>query len=292
MVGRDAGLSGVEAFAPGDALGRRIERGVGGDDGRTFAPQFQADGGQMRRGRRRDDAAHAGAARVKNKVETLPQQGRGRIFGMAVDAVGAAFDQGHVGGVEHGFDQDAQRLRRGRSGGRGLEHGAVSGGHGRRQRQQGQLDRIVPGREDQGHAQGLGMNAAGGGPQSRHAPGATRLRPAADLARHVAHFIEHLAGFGQVGFARAFAQVPAQGVVKVRLVFPDGVVESQQFAGPKGRVQRGPGPEITALLRHQGGKGKRGVHVWLRVGRAGIFPVGTGIRPPVGKSGPIFVRQS
>jgi hypothetical protein len=47
VIGRDAGLSGVDQFPPRDPVYHAIEIARGINDGRRLTAQFQSDGGQI-----------------------------------------------------------------------------------------------------------------------------------------------------------------------------------------------------------------------------------------------------
>ena len=57
IVRGDTGLSGVDAFAEGDAFGRNLQIGCRIDDDRVFAAQLQGDGDEVLRGVLHDQAA-------------------------------------------------------------------------------------------------------------------------------------------------------------------------------------------------------------------------------------------
>ena len=78
MVGGDAGLAGVEAFAPGQAPSGDGDVGVVQHDHRTPAPQFQGHRRQLLGGCLHNQAANPAAAGKKNVIKLLFQQlGRG-----------------------------------------------------------------------------------------------------------------------------------------------------------------------------------------------------------------------
>ncbi len=107
MVGRDADLARVDALAKGDPVGGLAQVGIGADDHRRLAAQFQRDRRQRPRRCCHHDPAHRRAAGKEDVVEGQPKQPFGHRL--------VAFDHGHEVGwkgfAHHPRDQGAGRGR-------------------------------------------------------------------------------------------------------------------------------------------------------------------------------------
>ena len=141
MIGRHAGLAGIEEFAPEQQLGGGVQVGAGVDDRRRLAAQLQGHRGQVPGSGLHHQAAHGGGAGKEEVVEGQRQQclGGGDV----------AFAKGH--GVRgEGLGQQFAQHRIDRRGEfRGLEHHAVASRQGRHQGAEQGGDRVVPGADDQ-----------------------------------------------------------------------------------------------------------------------------------------------
>ena len=71
MVGRHAGLSGVEGLAPRDTACGEIEVGAFINNAGTFPAEFEHDGGEVVGGGFHDDTANGRTAGVENHIEML-----------------------------------------------------------------------------------------------------------------------------------------------------------------------------------------------------------------------------
>lgn len=80
VVGRDAGLSGVEALAEGDPLGGVLHRHAVGDDRRRLAAQLQGDRGQVLGGGAHHVLADAGGAGEQQVVERQLGKGHADVY--------------------------------------------------------------------------------------------------------------------------------------------------------------------------------------------------------------------
>ena len=74
VVGPHAGLTRVQALAPGDALGGAADVGIGGDEHRALAAELQGDACQVLGRGRHDLAPHTRAAGEHDLVEFHLQQ--------------------------------------------------------------------------------------------------------------------------------------------------------------------------------------------------------------------------
>src|SRR5581483_10671111 len=104
VVGGDAGLAGVDQLGPGDAAGGDVEIGVGGDDDRALASQFERHGREVAGRRGHDDPADPGAAGEEDVVEGPLEQRLRHLHpalddgnGAGVDVAGQPLGQ-HAGG--------------------------------------------------------------------------------------------------------------------------------------------------------------------------------------------------
>ncbi|MNV41286.1 hypothetical protein D3C71_1329180 [compost metagenome] len=137
VVRRDAGLAGIEELAGGQARGRLLQRVVAADDGGGFTAQFEGQRGQVLGRGRHDLAADGGGAGEHQVVQRRAGQGAGEVS--------VALHDRHA---IQGEDVGQQRLQEGTGAGRvlgRLEDHVVAGGDRGGQRNQGQVDRVVPG---------------------------------------------------------------------------------------------------------------------------------------------------
>ena len=146
IVRRYAGLAGVDAFAPGNALGcTRDVRGSVHDAG-AFAAQLKRDGREVFRGGGHDGVADSRASREADVVPARLQQ---PVVHGAGSREGA--DERRVEQLgQHFAEQRARRTR----GARRLERHAVAGGKRVHQRHERKLQGVVPRAEHQDYAVG------------------------------------------------------------------------------------------------------------------------------------------
>lgn len=120
VVGRDAGLTGVEELAAGEPVGDDGQVGPAVDERRGFPAQFERDRGEVFGGGPHHDAADGAVAGVEDVVEALCQQRGGLLDGALDDRDGVGVqvpgqqprDDGRGGGGElAGLDDD--RVARG-----------------------------------------------------------------------------------------------------------------------------------------------------------------------------------
>ena len=155
IVRRDADLAGVDQLGPGDALGGDVDVGVGCDDHRALAAQFQGDRGQVRRRALVDLAADLGAAGEAQPVEALRDE-------LLADRA-VALDHRDRLVVQIARHQLGHQRRRRRGDLGWLEHHGVSGGDRADSRPERQREREVPGADDQHRAVGLVLDPAAAG---------------------------------------------------------------------------------------------------------------------------------
>jgi hypothetical protein len=147
VVGRDAGLPGIEGLAPHQAPRRHRQVGVGQHHGRAFPPQLQGHRGEVLGRGGHHQPPHPLAASEKDVIEPLLQECLGRV----------AIAQHHLHGVrgEGRGDEIGDQLRGGWRLFRGFQHGGVARRQGTHQRLDAEVERIVPGADDQHTAQGF-----------------------------------------------------------------------------------------------------------------------------------------
>ena len=211
-----ARLPGVQDLAEGDAPRGELQIGRFVDDDGALAAKLQRDGGQVLRRGLHHDLADGDAAGKEDRVEPLGEQ---RTVLRA-----AALDGGDVARVKGLADELRDRCARGRGVGRGLDNGAVAAGDRADQRRQAQLHGVIPRRDDQRHAVGLGRNEA----LCRELRQRRRHRPLAHPALQVlqmeAQLLEHHAGLAHVDLHRRLAEVLHHRLLEQLLVVPTSSV--------------------------------------------------------------------
>ena len=205
VIRGDTGLSRIQAFAPGDALGGVLERYVGRDNGRGFAPQFQRDRRQVFGRRTHHQLAHMGRAGEQQVVHWQRRKSHCDL--------GIAQHHGdHVIG-----ENPPQQVFEQTPGGRGefteFEHHPVA----RRQRtDQGahrQKQRVIPRNYDPDHAQRLIQDAGAGGLEHYAYAAGRGFHPAFKVFKGVIDVVQAGHQFGKQRFVRAtVAKVLADGV--------------------------------------------------------------------------------
>ncbi len=224
VVGRDAGLPGVDELAPGDARGGHLEVGALVDQARALAAQLERDRREVLGCRGHHHLGHALVTGVEDVVEALLEQ----LGGLG----DAALDH-----RERVLVEVARQDRRDRRGGvrgdlGGLHHRAVARGDGADQRRGDHRQRVVPRRDDQHHALGLGPDVAA--PGLRHDRRAHPLRPhpGGQVLARVLHLGLDEIDLGHAGLEPALAEVEPQRLGEVGLVFAQHAVEFGQLGEP------------------------------------------------------------
>ncbi len=248
-IGGNAGLTGVEELAPGDAAGGDIQRHGGVHQTGAFAAEFEGHGGEVFGGGAQHDLAHGGAAGEEYFIKVLLQQLSGDLR--------PAADRGHVAGVK-GLSQNAQGDGlgvRGQLG--GLDDDAVAGGHSPHQGGKQQVEGVVPGGKDEGAAVRLWDDAADGRKMQQGGGLAARAHPGGQMAQGVANFGGHRGDFGAVGFGGGFMQIGLQRVQHILFVGLHGVQQAAQLLQAKSQGAGGAGLEKCILLAEQFGFHKK-----------------------------------
>ena len=202
VVGRDAGLSGVEGLAPHQAPRRHRQVGVSQHHGWAFPPQLQGHGGEVLGRGGHHQSPHPLAACEKDVIELLLQQRLGRV----------AIAQHHLHGVrgEGGGDQIGDHLRGGRRLFRRLQHGGVTRRQGTHQRLDAEVERVVPGADDQHAAQGFTDHLRGAGLEAQGHAHPAWGHPAPQLPAAELDLLLHGHQL-EVGLNRWLAQVVGEG---------------------------------------------------------------------------------
>ncbi|EAU65357.1 conserved hypothetical protein [Stigmatella aurantiaca DW4/3-1] len=227
VVRRDAGLPRVDALAPHHPLrrGLHVRRGI--DDDRRLAAQLQRHPGQVPGRRRHHPLADARVAGEEEVVEGLLQQ---RIAQRR-----AASQQRHLALLEHIPDE---RLQERGGVGRllaGLEDHAVARGQRGDERVDGQGERVVPRRDDQHHALGLGADLARRAREQRWRAHARGLHPPLQVLHRVVQLAHHRLNLGDVHLGARLAEVRVDGGREGLAPLQDGRLQLAQPGDALGR---------------------------------------------------------
>ena len=231
IVRLDAGLAGVEQLAVDDG-GSRADQGIiRRHDGRGLATQFEGHGHQVGRGRFHHQAADTGCTGKQQVVEGQAAEGLSHLR--------TTGDHGNLLLVEYLAEGLLQKLGGQRGQFRRFQHDAVARRQGAGHGAQGQLNRVVPGRDHAHATQGLvhddgtaGQEGQGGGP-------AFRTHPLADLGPSLADGLQYQVQLGPNGLVPGpVAEVTGYGIAEVVAVFPDDLFEPRQRIPPLADVRR------------------------------------------------------
>ena len=243
VIRSDAGLAGIEAFAPGDAPGGQRQVGVPVHDAGTLAAEFQHHGRQVPGLGLHGDAAQGRTARQEDQVIAVLEQ-----FPVH-DAV--ALDQGHIILREGICDHPLQGCGNMRHVGRGFQDGGAARRNGTDQRVQQQLHGIVPGAHDKGAAQRLADDVAAG----RHAGQRCALSlspgPHGRLADGLPDLAVHEADLRHVRFLIALVKIGPEGVAKGFFPFLESGLHGLEPGDAPFYVTRRAGSEECPLPFHQ-----------------------------------------
>ena len=157
MVWSDAGLPGIDPFAPDQATRPHREVGPFKNDGRTFATQLQGYRREVCSGSLQHFPSDAAATGEKDVVE---RHGHQRACHGSI-----SLDHLHHVGLEVLRDQPCDQICDGTGVLRGLEHGGVASSQGTDQGPQRQLKGIVPRSDHQNAPQWLRYNLGLAGAQ-------------------------------------------------------------------------------------------------------------------------------
>ncbi len=257
VVGRDARLAGVDEFPVRDAAGDDREVRVSGDDGRGLPAQLERYRGQVRRRGLHDDPPDARVPRVEDVVEPLGEERLGLLD--------ASLDDRDPVRVQVAPDQPGEGLRcRGRELG-GLAHHRITGGDRGRHRGEKELDRVVPRRDHERHADRLPDDPRAGRLQHPANPDAFRAHPRVDVAEQPVDLAEDERDLADPGLDRRPAQVLAEGrLQRARSVAEEPLHRAELRPAPRQRT-RAPGLEPAAepaddFRGRPAGRGIHGIH--------------------------------
>ena len=210
VVGGDAGLAGVEPLAPGHAPGGHPQVGGAVDDDGALASELERDGREVGHRGGHDHATDRAVARVEDVVEVLGEQ----IGGLGH----ASLDDGDGRRVEvlrHEAGEHGGGCRRYLG---GLHDHGIAGGDGPGHGHEQQLDRVVPGGDDEHDAERLGDEAGPG----RHGDdwGADPLGavPPGEVLDHGLDLADDEGDVGDVPLDGRLAEVDAQRIGELGLV--------------------------------------------------------------------------
>ena len=152
VVWGNAGLARVDKAAPGNPPASNDRVSIVQHNRGALATELQAHRGEVLGGRGQDDLAHGAVSGVHDEIKLLLQQLGGLSNGAVDDAVEIL--------VEILGEQLAEEL--GAVGGdlRGLDDDGVSTGHGGNHGEEGELDRVVPGTDNEDHTVGIATELA------------------------------------------------------------------------------------------------------------------------------------
>ena len=153
-------------------------------------------------------------------------------------------------------DDLRQNGRRGRSARRRFQHHAVPCGQRPDERQQRQLQRVIPRRDDEHHAQRFVAHTASRRPGEERRRDAARPHPAFQVTQCETDFARDDTDFGHVTLDSRFAQIGAQRTAQHLFVPPHRRLQRLQRPTPHRDVVRGARLEIGPL----GGYQLRNIH--------------------------------
>ena len=233
VVGADAGLAGVGPLGEGDPAGGELEVGVLVDDDRRLAAELQRDRRQVLGRGLGDDPPDRAVAGVEDVVPALLEQ-RGGLGDAALDH-------------DDRLRVDVPREQPGQRGGGLRRHLGGLADHGvarrerRHQRGEQQVDRVVPRRDDQHHAQRGVLDRGAVGAQQEGDRGLGRGQPLLQVLLGVLDLAPGAAQVGQPRLVARLAQVDRQGVEELVLALPDHPAQPGELlaapllgAGPAG----------------------------------------------------------
>ena len=200
----------VQPLAPRHASCGNFDVRTGVDDDRALAAEFQRDGREVLRGGGHDDAADGSVARVEDVIEVLRQEFGG--FG------NSTFDQRDGRLVEVFRNETRERSRRGSRDFRRLHHHGIACCDGTRNRNEKQLDRVVPRCDDENDTEGFGNEARLRWHCDEGSAHAARLVPLLQVLQHHLHFGDDVGDVGEVTLGDGLAEVRCKGGLEFAFV--------------------------------------------------------------------------
>ena len=233
IVGSHAGLARVQQLAPCDPprSQREIRRLV--HDAGAFSAQLQRDGGEMLGGSLHHHTSNGGTSGEEDMVKFEREQ-------FLVDGRSALENRDKTGGkgaAQHVLQHNGCFC--GIAG--GLDHSAVSGGECRGQRGESELYGIIPGREDQHHAERLRTDGAHAGELRQRAAHRLWPHPVFQVSPQLPDFLINHTKLRGVCFKGGFSQIFLQGGEQSGFIFLHCVGKAFQGGKPETGGKRHPG---------------------------------------------------
>lgn len=197
----------------------------------------------MRSRTRHDLTAESPSARVENMVEPLRQQ--------LLHDLRCMRNQSDLFFGKTLADDLRQHGRRGRSARRRFQHHAIPRSQRSDERQQRQLQRIIPRRDDEYHTQRLAAYPTPCRPCEERRRDVARAHPALQVAQREADFTCDDADFGHVTLDGRLAQIGAQRTAQRLFVPTYRRLQRLQRPTPRRDVARGACLEISPLSGYQ-----------------------------------------
>ena len=208
VVRGDADLAGVEEFGPHQAASGNSRICCLVHDDRGFPAEFEGDAARMRGGGGHHLLADGGRAGEVDVVEGEPEEVLGDL--------NAALNAEDFFWREDGLDNLGANGRNVRGELGGLQEGWAACGDGRHERTEKELQRVVPGCNDQGHALGLRANPRR---RTHHGQSPRHLflphPPPQPTPNGLEFRLEHI-DFRQVHLLRWFLEIRMHGRLDVR----------------------------------------------------------------------------
>ena len=253
-VGGHAGLSGIQELRPGEAAGSEAQVGAPVHERRALAAQFEGDGSQPASRRLRHQRADTPAARKQDVVETLADERLGR-FRSSLDHLDEPRRQ--RGGHQFGeLPRCAGRMLR------WLDHHGVSGGNRCDSGSQAELQRVVPGSDDEHDADGGRLDPAPRRHNGERCADPAGTHPTPQMTPCMADLSQNQTGLGGPGFERGGPEIRPECVFPGVAVVPqDRRQRRERLASkPPGRGGAGrhkpprPLQDCWQVVRHRGGE--------------------------------------
>ena len=242
-IGCHAGLAGIERLPPHDAPRRQLQIGLYTHDTRAFPAQFERDGRQMPGCTGHDLTAEGSASGIENMVEALCQQ--------LLHHLRCVGHQRRLLLRKTLADDLRQHRRRRRSARRRFQYHTVPRSQRSDERQQRQLQRIIPRRNDEHHTQRLIADAAPRRPCKKRGRDTPEPHPAFQVVQREADFTQHDADFGHITLDGRLTQIGTQGIAQGLLMPPYRRLQVLKRLTPRRNAARGTRLEISPLSGNQ-----------------------------------------
>ena len=242
VVGCHTGLTGVAEPAPGDPPGGDLEGCVAVDQARRLAAELEDDRGEVLGGLLEHDLADVAAPREEDQVESFVQERLGLL--------GAPLDHRDGLRVEVARHQVSHQ---GRSVGRDfrrLQDRRIAAGQRTHQGRQEQVDGIVPGADDEHHAEGVvgRPGSAGLGQERRVLP--LWPHPPVEVLERVVDLADHEADLGEIRLEPGLAEIGPERLADSRLLLLQERLQGLELRTAPGAGASPPAAEARPRLRH------------------------------------------